>query len=138
MQPISSKFHSPLLLFQIFVLFTQVLTSAPKLIGTHMKNWILNGDSMESQHKRLFSKLIFAATFAICCNHIYLFFLRIIYRMYVRIDDFIFFDHFFYSNQIPLMLGFFYFIIYNLTPHVLWKHITSHICYSSMLLTFVS
>ena len=25
-------------------------------------------------HKKIFSKLIFATTFAICCNHIYLFF----------------------------------------------------------------
>ena len=30
------------------------------------------------------------------------------------------------------MLGFFYFIIYYLTLHVLQKHITSYLCYPGM------
>ena len=45
------------------------------------------------------------------------------------IDDFTYFDHFCNANQITSMLGFLYFIIYYLTPHVLRKHVTSYLCY---------
>ena len=48
--------------------------------------------------KIIFSKLIFDPTFANCGNHIYLFIFGIIYKMYVIIDDFVYFDHFCYAN----------------------------------------
>ena len=48
--------------------------------------------------------------------------------MCVIIDDFVFFDHFCYANQIR-MLGFLIFTIYYLTPHVLRKRIRSYLCY---------
>ena len=73
-----------------------------------------------------------------CCHLYYLLksclsiFLGIIYKMYVTIDDFVYLNHFCYVNQIPSMLGFIYFIIYYITPHVLWKRIISYLCYLDM------
>ena len=52
--------------------------------------WGLDG----TQHKRIFPKLIFAATFVTCCNHKHFFFIGIIYKMYVIIDDSVYFDPF--------------------------------------------
>ena len=50
------------------------------------------------------------------------------YKMYVIIDDFVYFDHC-YANKITSMVGFMYFIIYYLTLHDLRKHVTSYLCY---------
>ena len=58
--------------------------------------YISIGELVKPLHKIIFSKLIFATTFAICCNQIY--FLGIVYKMYVIIDDFVYFDYFCYAN----------------------------------------
>ena len=66
-----SKLHYFFLVFQklFFFFLTYVWTCAPKLMRIPRLNlWILNGNLMEPQHKKIFSKLIFVATFASCCN----------------------------------------------------------------------
>ena len=53
------------------------------------------GEFVKPLHKKIFSKLIFVVTFAICYNHIYLsIFLGIIHPIWVIIDDFIYCDNF--------------------------------------------
>ena len=58
--------------------------------------YISIGELVKPLYKRTFSKLIFATIFATCCNHI--FFIGIIYKMRVIIDDFVYFDYFCYAN----------------------------------------
>ena len=91
-----------------------------------LNSCILIWGMVKPLHKKIFSKLIFATTLAIYCNHIYIFF-----RNYIIIDYFV------YSDRCSMLIRYmrvriFCFIIYYLTLHVLRKHIMSYLCYLDM------
>ena len=54
----------------------------------------------------------------------------------------LYFGYFYYAIQIPCMIGWLFFIAYyynfDLTSHILWKHIASYLCNLGTLLTVTS
>ena len=84
---------------QFWIKHESKLVVQNKWDNSRLNSCISIGELVKPPHKKIFSKFIFVATFDTCWNHIYLFFfLRIICKMYVIIDDSIYFDHFCYTN----------------------------------------
>ena len=69
-----------------------------------------NGDLMETLYERYFQNLSFLPLLLLIVI-ITINLLGIICKMYVIIDDFVYFNNFCYAIQIPSMLGFLSFII---------------------------
>ena len=86
------------------------------------------GELVKPLHKKIFSKLIFATTLAVCHNHIYLFFLGIVYKMCVIFDYFVYSESFLLC-YLDMHIRISCLIIYYLIPHVLRKCIMSYLCY---------